>query len=210
MAKEIRIGAFDDHPIILTGLTHFFEDCTRFELIFTCCNPEELLVKIELFRPDILIMDVIVQGGEGLEIFQQIRDQYPEIILISFSNVSSKLILDNLYAIGSWAFVSKREDLSLLQDVINYVVSMGKPYYTLPLGGNGQKFKTLFILTEREKSILGHIINGLPSKQIADIECISIHTVDFHRRALFRKFEAVNMAELVREGIEFGFKPIRN
>jgi DNA-binding NarL/FixJ family response regulator len=105
----IKLGLFDEHPIILNGLQSYFRTIDGFEVVMTCKNQEQLLTKIGANTPDLLIMD----GVFGLESFRQIRASYPQVMLLAFSNLSSRTILESLFAIGVMAFVSKRWEMSV-------------------------------------------------------------------------------------------------
>lgn len=205
ITEPILVAIFDNNPIILQGLKSFFDPQPEYNVVFICQDPADLLHLVSTHKPDLVIMDVIVEGVFGLEKFKEMRDHHPEVVLLCFSNVSSLTILENLYAYGIRAFISKREPLENLRSAIDFVWNTGEPFVPEALAGLIKKVETPIFITRREKSILTHIIAGLPSKQIADQENISNHTVDFHRRNLMKKFGVSNVAELVREGVEFGY-----
>lgn len=206
MQAHLSIGVCDESPVICAGLRGYFDSVEGHQIVFSCQRHPDLMPLMGQHHTDVVIMDIVAEGGGGLEACSLVRRAYPAAILVGFSNTTNVTLISHAYASGIHAFVSKAEPLDHLCKAVSHVRDQGRQYvpdhHRLLL----RAVDDPITLSAREKSVLGHIIAGYSTKQIADLECLSEHTVDFHRRALFRKFGVGNVAELVREGIDFGYK----
>lgn len=205
VTKNYTVGILDDNPVVLSGLKSIIQEEATINLCFISDNPSDFLIQLKIHQPQVLIVDVIMNHVHGPELFKSICENYPRSIVIAFSNVTNIRLIKGLYSIGINAFVSKTTpakemfaiiDNILRNDVIHIPENM-QPFIS--------EFSSPTLLTQREISIGNHIKNGLTNKEIAQKEFISINTVAFHKKQLFKKFGVRNSPELVREIIAHGY-----
>jgi DNA-binding NarL/FixJ family response regulator len=204
--SNYTIGLLDDNPIILSGLKAYIEQIPTIQLQFTATDPTSYLKAFEQYQPSIVIMDVIMKGVDGPELFKAVRKISHDVIIVTFSDIHSINLIKGLYGTGINAFISKKESPELLFTVIDELLTTDKTRY---IPAHLQQFISLkelpVFLTKREKNIANHVMNGLTNKEIANLEFISVNTVGFHKKKLFEKFNVKNIAELVREIIGQGY-----
>ncbi len=198
---------FDDNPIILEGLLSLFKQDEQFSMVFQCTSPEEIHQNVEHHEPDVMIMDVLSEGISGVEAYRKVRMAFPDVLLVSFTNVSSVSVIKSLYAAGANAYLHKSAPPVKLCEIIRYIIETGRLYIPDDFPVRAQILKNLppLHLTKTEKNIIRLIILGMTTKEIALAIFVSENTVEFHRKNLMRKFEVHNMAALVREAIAFGY-----
>jgi len=202
----ITIGLLDDNPIILNGLTAYIERSSQMQLQFAASEPTSFLSAFEQGHPSVVIMDVIMEGVDGPELFKTVRSQSQDTMIVAFSDIRSINLIQSLYSIGINAFVSKKESPEQLFSVIDALIMKKETQYIPPQLHQfiSRKEHPVF-LTKKEKIVANHIMNGLTNKEIANREFISVNTVAFHKKSSFTKFNVRNIAELVREIIEQGY-----
>lgn len=200
------IGLLDDNPIILSGLDSYCKNISGFELKFKATNPTDFLEALDKEPPHILIMDVIMKDVDGPELFKTVRKMNEDVLIVTFSDIKSINLIKGLYGVGINAFVSKKESPKMLFSVIDELLNADHPIYIPTDLKHLIDLKEIpLFLTSREKLIANHIMNGLTNKEIANLEFISVNTVAFHKKQLFKKFNVRNIAELVREVIDQGY-----
>lgn len=143
----------------------------------------------------------------GLELFESISKQYPDIQIIAYSSLASPILVENLLTIGVKAYVNKKHPLSHLLKAIKCILD-GRIY--VPDDYAFLVKKSLFtekriLLSRRETEVLELIQKGKLTKEIAAELYISKNTVNNHRVALFNKFDVGNMAELIRKAMQLGY-----
>ena len=157
---------------------------------------------------DVLIMDVVAPDVEGLELFKEVHQKFPEIAVLAYSTLKSPLLVENLLAIGVQGYVNKRQSESELLEALNTIVSgktwVPEQYRHLAVRG-GSTRTTPVELSAREQEIIRLILDGMLSKEIAHELGISQKTVENHRHRLFRKLEVNNVAELLKKAISLGY-----
>jgi DNA-binding NarL/FixJ family response regulator len=203
--KSYTVGLLDDNPIVIDGIKSHADKYPQLSLLFTANTIGEFIKHINHCQPEVLIVDVILKDSDGLDIFRYLKRNYPDSLVIAFTNVSSINIIDSIYACGAKGYVHKSESPQILLEAILHVLKTKELYVPEELRPYLKKEQNSIILSAREKEIAKHIVDGKSNKEIAQLEFISVNTVDFHRKNLFRKFKVRNVAELVREVIEFGY-----
>lgn len=202
--KITRFAILEDDPVMAAGIQAVLSGIANSEIAFKAKSQEELEIHLQINSIDILFMDVIIHGSTGLDAFYFMEKHYPTIKRIVFSSVTSLTIVKALYHTGIYSFIHKNsESLEILRAVVHamndlkYVQEEHKPFIKSP------EVHSLKI-SDREKEILSQIIKGRNSKDIATTLCLTVSTVEFHRRNLLNKFEVQNVAELVRVATQFG------
>ncbi|OYU83246.1 MAG: hypothetical protein CFE24_12270 [Flavobacterium sp. BFFFF2] len=204
MSPIISIGLFDDHPIVLEGLTNNI-DANQFQIVFATSAKEVLYGQLQIQQPDVLIIDIVSDEVTGLEVFEQIMALYPAQKMIAFSSLDSVILVDNLLSIGVKGFASKKGPFSKLEQAILAVmddkISLPDDYKHLTKG----YIKQTAILTAREIEIINMIGKEFTSQQIADQINLSVHTIESHRKRIFQKLNVKNVAGMIMEAARLGY-----
>lgn len=163
---------------------------------------------------DFVLLDLILPDMDGMTLipkFKEINSNVKIIVLSAETNVS---IIRKVMKLGINAFVSKMNNEEDLFNAINSV-KLGKRFVSdniLELLLNEEEKIEIReivyenkILTNRELEVLSYIANELTSNQIADLLCISRHTVETHKRRMMQKLKVTNTAGLIKIAFEKGF-----
>ncbi|MGD1848177.1 MAG: LuxR C-terminal-related transcriptional regulator [Salibacteraceae bacterium] len=206
-AVPLRIGIFDDHPLITNGLRALLATLPQYELVVCENQSTDLLDRLKSTTVDVLVLDIVAPNVEGLDLFKTIRKTYPKLSIVAHSSLTSTVLVDNLLQMGVQGYVSKRQPpetlFKALESVCRNEIYVPEQYQFLVQQSTvNQATETL---TNREKQILQLIAKGLLSKEIAEQLFISANTVENHRANLFRKFQVKNVAELLRQAMRLGY-----
>lgn len=223
MAKQletIQVGIAEDHPVYRKGLKNLLASEKHLNVLFDVSNGTELMEQLRFFQPQILIVDVRIPFIDGINATKIIKQNYPNICVIINSSYCDQQTIHDAAASGARAFLSKKSEFTVLMDTIENVYDMGYSFdndFTPELITTCCEENKKITLAEahakslslREVDVLKLICDGLSSSQIADVLCISNRTVENHRRNLFEKTRAKNMADLTVYAIRSGYYSIQ-
>lgn len=202
----IRTVICDDHPLITQGLTSYLASHKSIEIIATASSSEELLSLLDAVQPDVLLLDIQLPDGSGLDLCGQIKLQYPNIHILGLSNLDDRQIILQMLSQGASGYVLKSAPIEEIEQAILHIASAG-----VYIGTGAQKTlantsitpqEEIPQITRREKEVLNYLSKGLSSVQIAELMFVSPLTVDVHRRNLLQKFKVnktVNLLQKVKD-----------
>jgi DNA-binding NarL/FixJ family response regulator len=203
----IRIGFFDDHAMIGKGLSTLIGNFkSDFSSVFIANDKATLLKKLSTEEIDVLILDIVAPDVVGLELFEMVVSDFPEIKVLAYSSLNSPILIENLLSIGVMGFVNKKEEehviLKAIISVYNDTIFVEDQYKYLT-----SKYRELVptILSEREIEILKLISQELTSQEIAMRLNISMRTVENHRTNIFKKLDVKNTAGLIMAANRLGY-----
>jgi len=201
----IKIGVFDAHPMVANGLESFLTS-QKMDVVFCCDSKTTLLSNLAKLKIDILILDVVATDIVGLELFELVRKNFSDLKLIAHTSLSSVLLVENLLYIGVKGYINKRQSPNELIDCIKKVytneIYLPKEYHSLT--SNYPSFKNNF-LSSREIEIVDLISKEHTSNEIAEKLFISPFTVENHRKTIFKKLEAKNLAGMIVAASNIGY-----
>jgi DNA-binding NarL/FixJ family response regulator len=157
---------------------------------------------------DVVLLDLILPDGNGIEIARFIKKRYPEIKILVISADTERENILALIKLGINGFISKFEDLPIIETAI-YSVCNGIDYFGKDIcevihAVSMSKAPKDNMFTARELEIMQLCAKGHTVKKIADLLCISPRTVDAHKNNIFRKMGFKNTGELVNYMYEQG------
>lgn len=200
----LNLAIVDDHPMILEGLKSLLEKETKFQ-IFSFTKGIAILDFIQENKIDIVLLDIVLSDGSGLDFCKSIKQKSPKTIVIAISNQTERSIIFRFLENGGNGYILKNADakeiIQCVEKAINGDLVLSKEVQEIMLRTSSNNFE-LPRLTKREKQILESIANGNTSIEIAEKLFISVITVETHRRNLLQKFKAKNMIELVKIAAE--------
>lgn len=197
--KRITIGVFDDHPVILDGVSRALGDCPdTFELLFATSRRDELLQKCAVNQPQVLLLDIISAEVKALELFEYFRENYPEVSVLAHSSLANPSLIQNLLFLGVKGFVNKRQPLDDLLHALT-LIAEGHIYVPEDYRYLTSQYRTanLTLLSAREVEIVNLIAEECNSQQIAETLHLSVNTVENHRKRIFLKLNVKNVAGMV-------------
>jgi len=220
LLETIQVGIAEDHPVYRKGLKNLLTSEKHLNVLFDVSNGSELMEQLRYFQPQILLLDVRIPFIDGINATKIIREIYPDICVIINSSYCDERTIQAAADSGARAFLSKKSEFTVIMDTIENVYDIGfsfdkdftpdlittccKENKKITLGEANAKSLSL-----REIDVLKLICDGLSSSQIADVLYISNRTVENHRRSLFEKTKAKNMADLTVFAIKTGYYSIQ-
>jgi two-component system response regulator NreC len=209
----IRIIVADDHQIVRQGLRLLLEAEPDMEVIAEADNGRKVLKKAQELLPDVIIMDLSMPELNGIEATRQILSGVPETKVIALSMHSDSLFVLNMIKAGASGYLLKDCALEELIKAIRTVVSR-KTYLSPGIsdilirdfvtGWQTTSSSAFSVLSTREREVLQLMAEGKTTNQIADGLCVSVKTVEAHRKQVMTKLGIHSVAELTKYAIRQG------
>lgn len=207
-----RILIVDDHPIVREGLA---ARINRQPDLKVCGEAEDVADALELVkttRPDLIIVDLSLKTGQGLELIKKVKARSEETKMLVSSMYDESLYAERALRAGAQGYINKQEISDKIIDAIRMVLS-GKMYLSQRMterllqravGSAPQIVQSpIETLSDRELEIFKMIGKGCTTRQIANELHLSIKTVETHRENIKGKLNIPNSAELSREAVQW-------
>ena len=213
--QRIRVMIVDDHAILRQALGQLLEGKPEVEVVGDASNGREAMTLAEKLQPDVILMDMVMPGLNGLEATRQIRKRFPNTrVLILTGYMEDEQILSALRA-GASGYVVKRSDTDELLLGIQ-AVHRGNTYFSSAISDGDAINQYLWqakkedgkvgydLLTSREREVLQLIAEGYSNQKIAQELFISVKTVEAHKAHIMTKLHARNRTDLIRYALRKG------
>ena len=201
MNDTIRILLVDDHPLMLMGIRSMLEGKPGIEVVGTAGNGVEALEKAAALKPDVMMLDIVMPGMDGIELARRMRAEMPDTALLVLSSDTSLVTLEPLLNIGIDGFLPKTSDASSMLDAIRSVAE-GYEYFGTDIARLIERISLAKkasdgLFTPRELDVIRLSCQGLQYKEIAGRLGIKYLTVVTIKNIIFRKLGINNTVELV-------------
>jgi DNA-binding NarL/FixJ family response regulator len=203
---SIRLVLADDHRMILDGLERILCQEPDFEVLACCRDGEETLCAVRQHRPDILILDIVMPGKDGLEVLRELhKSALPTRVVLLTAGLDEESALEAI-RLGVVGMVLKEMAVPMLIQCVRKVYagdqwlerrSISRVLDKL-LQREAAAREIAKILTPREIEIVRLVANGLRNKEIADTLAISEGTVKIHLHRSYEKLQVDSRIELLR------------
>ena len=207
---QIRILLVDDHAILRDGIRSLLEKDTQFKVIGEAGDGRTAIEMTRQLKPDIVLMDVAMPLLNGLEATAQIIQSNPESKVIILSMYDYESYIRQALAAGAAGYMLKDANAGELIDAIHSVYrgeAVLSPAITRLViedylrWGEVKPAETDNGLTGREREVLQLIAEGYTNKEIGEILCIAIKTVQAHRANLMEKLDLHSKGDLIKYAI---------
>lgn len=208
----LRILLVDDHDLVRAGLRALLHGFDGLQVVAEAANGREALQSIELHRPDVVLMDIMMPELNGLDVTAQAAAAFPTVrVLILSMNAGEEYVLRALRA-GAAGYLPKNSSPRELELAIR-TVARGEPYLGAGISKQlivqslrraGQAITSLERLTTRQRETLQLIAEGYSAKEIAQKLSIKVRTAELHRAQLMEALDIHDIAGLVRYAIRMG------
>jgi len=209
----IKILLVDNHQIMREGLRHLIEKLDNIAVIGEAEDGFAAVKMVRKLSPDVVIMDVVMPGLNGIEATRQIITEAPYVRIIALSMYSERRFILEMFKAGASAYLIKDaafEELAQAiktvcdnhlyispcivdEDIKNYIRNVGE-----------FDFSVNSLLTKRQRQVLQLIAEGKTTKDIASLLDISVKTVETHRQKIMEKLGIYSIAQLTKYAIREG------
>ncbi len=223
--ETIRLMLVDDHEVVRTGLKTFLNSQPGFEVIAEASSGSEAVKKGLEIRPDIIVMDIAMADGDGLEATRSLKAVWPETIVLALTVHEDKYYFMEMLAAGAAGYLTKQSAADELVQAIQ-AVAQGHIYLQPALArwlledyqrlsdiagkasttsvAGGPRPVGLYVLSERERQVLELLARGMTNKEIGLQLGLSPKTIARHRERIMGKLDLHSRTALVRYAIKTG------
>ncbi|WP_205743265.1 response regulator transcription factor [Geobacter sp. FeAm09] len=209
---EVRILIVDDHPIVREGLARMLD---REKDLVVCGDAEDIntaLTAMGRLHPDMLIVDVTLAAGSGIDLVKCVRRSHPRMPVLVLSMHDGMYYAEQALRAGANGYITKMEAPKTLVTAIRKVLS-GDIYLSektaaaiikRSVSGTTSKDEQDFLcLSDREREVFRLLGSGMGTRHIAERLGVSIRTIDTYREKIKHKLNLRNASELLQHAIQW-------
>jgi DNA-binding NarL/FixJ family response regulator len=210
--KTARILIVDDHPSVCAGLASRIGEEPDMQVCGTAAGEEEAVKKVADLAPDLVIVDLSLKRGDGLELIRRLARQRQPVRMLVHSMYDALAYAERCLRAGALGYVDKGEPPCEVVKAIREVLAgrmylgaeVAKHMLTRAVGrGAGAAADPIETLTDRQLEVFRLLGEGLTAAEIARRLHRSVHTIESHRENIKRKLGAKNLAELACRAVEW-------
>lgn len=216
MTKKKTVLLVDDHPLFREGLKTIIAGNPGFKIVGEAGRGEEALKMAKGLAPDLVILDISLPDKNGIEVARELRDLFPDILIIILSMHSKIDYITECFKAGAMGYIVKD---SAAEKLLQGLETVSRGDYFLDTALSRKVVEKILApssketlsreesyrrLTSREEQILRLLAGGHSSKAIADKLFISPKTVENHRTNILEKLDLHSTMDLVRYAVRVG------
>jgi two-component system, NarL family, response regulator NreC len=212
----ITLVVADDHLMMREGLCALLKAQPDFQVAGDAGDGEEALKLVERLHPDVLVLDMVMPGINGIEVTRRVTQLSTTCAVVILSMYGAEGYVREAIEAGAKAYILKKDSAEELVKAIREVIA-GRHYISPSLtrkaissyvGMGSRQTEPYQTLSARERQVLQMVAADSTSAQIAAELFISQRTVEFHRANIMRKLGLHTQRELTRYCIEAGISPL--
>lgn len=213
-AMKIKVLLVDDDPYVREGVRSCLSRHLHFQVVGEASNGQDAIARVKKLTPDVVVMNISLPGMDGLETTRCLRDAFPKVRVLILAGNQGKDMVKHVVRSGAPGYLSKSASPSELVSAIERV-HRGETFFTPDVA---QAFFEEFVqnggrimdsgpkpLSQRERQVLGLIVEGLPNREVAVQLQLSVRTVEKHRQRVMRKLGVRRATELVKFAVTRGW-----
>lgn len=212
--KPIRVLVVDDHQLIIEGIKSMLQEETDIEFTGGANSMKGALDFVNSQNVDVILLDVNMPEGSGIETTKLLKEKYPEIQILALTMHEDISIITQMVKAGASGYLLKGSNMREIIEAIKAV--HGKTRYLsrevqailMDNLGSGEKDRMLaepkMVITQREREILNLVAMEMTNAEIANKLFISERTVETHRRNIFTKTQTKSIVALMNYAMKHG------
>jgi two-component system, NarL family, response regulator LiaR len=203
----IRILVVDDHSVVRKGLRQFMADEPELEIIGEAANGADALRLARELKPDVVLMDLLMPGMNGIEATAAIRRELPEVEVIALTSVLEDTSVVDAVRAGAIGYLLKNKEAGELIQAIKAAAAgqvQLSPEAAARLMRQVRAPSTPETLTERETEVLRLLARGLANKEIARELNIGEGTVKTHINKILGKLGMASRTQAALYAVQIG------
>jgi DNA-binding NarL/FixJ family response regulator len=214
MARQ-RILLVDDHEVVRLGLRSLLEQHPNFEVVAEAATAREAVEKTRSHKPDVVVMDIRLKGGSGIEACQEITAQFPNAKVIMLTSYAEDEMLFSAIRAGAAGYVLKQiggDDLVRAIEAVGRGEALLDPAVTQRVfqevrkAAREEEASAFSDLTQQEMHVLQLVSEGRTNRQIAEMLYLGEGTVRNYVSSILSKLNVRNRAEAAAYAVEHNLK----
>jgi two-component system response regulator DevR len=215
MTAKQRILLVDDHEIVRLGLKALLERQPHFEVVAEASTAREAVEKVEAFTPDVVVMDIRLPGGSGIEACEEIVERFPNSKVIMLTSYAEDEMLFSAIRAGAAGYVLKQigsDDLVHAIEAVSRGEAMLDPAVTQRIfqevrkAAKEEEASAFSALTQQEKHVLLLVSEGKTNREIAKALFLGEGTVRNYVSSILSKLGVSNRAEAAAYAVEHNLR----
>ena len=202
---KIRVMIVDDHAVVRSGLGAFLSVVPDLELVGEAENGDLAVLRCGHLQPDVILMDLMMPGTDGVTATRLIKEKYPHTQVIALTSFQEDELVQGAMKAGAIGYLMKSISAQELSAAIRAAKS-GKiilsPEAAQALVHVARQAEEIEALTERELEVLGLMVDGLNNAEIADRLVVSLSTVKYHISNILMKLGVENRVAAVTTAMQ--------
>lgn len=196
----------DDHELIRQGLARAFERHPDFTVSGGAASVAEGLEKVAALAPDVVVTDVRLPDGTGLDLVRTLREAQPQLGLVVLTMYAGDEQLFAALEAGASAFVAKAAPADEVVAAARSAVISPRSFFSADFAGALRRRKTAArpALTPRELEVLDLLAQGLGISALARMLFVSESTAKSHVAKIYEKLGAANRAQAIMQAVHAG------
>ncbi len=198
-----RVLIVDDHPIVRQGLKRMIDAEADLEVCGEADSEPNARIAVRNLEPDIVVVDLSLQDGDGLELVRAVHAHHPEVPMLVLSMHDEAIYAERMLAEGASGYIMKQAAADQLLTALRTVLQ-GDTYLSAEMAAvhkeatNKMGSDPLQRLSNRELQVLNLVGRGVSSRDIASELGLSVKTVESHRQSIKRKLHLLTNSQLIK------------
>ncbi len=215
MSTKQRILLVDDHEVVRLGLKALLERHPNFEVVAEAATAREAVERVAIYTPDVVVMDIRLPGGSGIEACEEIAEKYPESKVIMLTSYAEDEMLFSAIRAGAAGYVLKQiggEDLVRAIEAVGRGEALLDPAVTQRIfqevrkAAKEEEASAFSALTQQEKHVLLLVSEGKTNREIAKALFLGEGTVRNYVSSILSKLGVSNRAEAAAYAVEHNLR----
>ena len=203
---RIRVLIVDDHAVVRSGLTKFLLVSRDMELVGEAGDGDEAIQLVGLRQPDVVLMDLMMPGTDGVTATRVIRQKYPQTQVVALTSFAEEAMVQGALQAGAVAYLQKNVSAAELAGAIRAAhagrMTLSSEAAQVLAQSATQPPTPPNALTERERDVLELLVAGLNNQEIAQRLVVSLGTVKFHVSNIYQKLGVDSRVAAVKLALE--------
>lgn len=215
MNSKLKVLVADDHAIVREGMCQLLSEHPAMDLVGQAVDGREVVYKTRELNPEVVLLDIAMPGLNGLEALPLLKEAAPQAGVVILSMYDKEAFVHRALCAGARGYVLKTDSG---REVIEAILKVAAGQYYLSAKLNAEVIRKYLSpvtekrsassgydrLTEREQQIFRLMVEGHPSKGIAQMLYLSPRTVEKHRSNIVKKLDIHEPMAMVRYAVKIG------
>ncbi len=210
--EKSRILIVDDHPLFCEGLRRMLDRHPSLSVCGQVPDAGSVLKSVAELKPDLVLMDISLEGTNGIDVTKSLKAKYPELPILVVSMHDEALYAERALRAGAQGYIMKNQPIQIVRDAIFKVLGgdifLSEKMSTsvlakLLLGKEDEAMSSVKQLSDRELEVFQMLGEGKSSRQIAEALNLTIPTIHSFRNRIKEKLQFKNSTELVLHAMQW-------